>query len=50
MATIYKPVQKVQFTCACGCGKTRFGNHKAMYYNSACRLRAWLNRKKQNAA
>ena len=28
-----------EFTCACGCGKKRFGSKRAMFFNAACKMR-----------
>jgi hypothetical protein len=50
MKKIYMPAEKVLVVCACGCGRTRWGNKKARYYNQNCRVRAFLRRKEQQSA
>lgn len=35
--------------CACGCGKTVVGNKKKKWYDDACKMRGFMNRKIVNA-
>lgn len=46
MATIYKPVEKTEFVCACGCGRSRTGFKFSKYFQPYCRVVAFNARKK----
>ena len=33
--------------CACGCGKSKAGTERLMYFSGACKLRDWRRKQKE---